>query len=82
MLFKISVVLLLIAVIIALGSGLYHLVHEKGTNSGLFKSLAWRVGLAAILFLYILLGIHMGWVTPGDPFAENRKNVKIENVKK
>jgi len=68
---KIFMVLMLLAVLVALGSaGLFMLrrrTHDEPTdrNSRMARALAWRIGLSIALFLLILLGWAMGWVRPG-----------------
>ena len=59
------VVVLLLAVLIALFSGLYALM--KGGDAGadrtrLVRSLSWRIGLSIALFLLLLIALRLGWV--------------------
>ena len=65
MAFKLVVVGLLAAVLIALFSGLYALM--KGGDAGadktrLVRSLSWRVGLSVGLFLLLLIALRLGWI--------------------
>ena len=68
---KIFMVLMLLAVLVALGSaGLFMLRRRTGDEpsdriSRMARALAWRIGLSIALFLLILLGWAMGWVRPG-----------------
>ena len=59
------VVLLLLAIIASLGSGLYHMVAAKGDPGRMARSLAWRVALSAALFLLIILFWWLGLIEPG-----------------
>lgn len=58
------IVVLLLAIIASLGSGLYHMVAAKGDSARMVRSLAWRVGLSAALFLLILLFWRFGLIEP------------------
>jgi hypothetical protein len=68
MAFKFIVVGLLLAVVIALFSGLYALM--KGGREGqtpaertrMVRSLTWRIGLSIGLFILLLLALRFGWV--------------------
>ena len=59
------IVVLLLAIIASLGSGLYHMVAAKGDSARMVRSLAWRVGLSAALFLLIILFWRFGLIEPG-----------------
>jgi len=55
LLFKFIVVLLLIAIVISLFSGLFFLVKDDSSEKRTVKALTWRIGLsiAAIVFIAI-----------------------------
>ena len=59
------IVVLLLAIIASLGSGLYHMVAAKGDSARMVRSLAWRVGLSAALFLLIIVFWRFGLIEPG-----------------
>ena len=59
------IVVLLLAIIASLGSGLYHMVSAKGDSARMVRSLAWRVALSAALFLLIILFWWLGLIEPG-----------------
>jgi len=66
---KTVMVLMLVAILVALGSAGFFLV-KKGDdgdqrNQRMARALAIRVGLSVALFLFILLSWYMGWVRPG-----------------
>lgn len=65
---KLIVVLLLLAAVFSLGRALMALVRgEQGEGkSKTMKALAWRVAFSAGVFLFILLSMLMGWITPHD----------------
>jgi len=66
---KTVMVLMLVAVLGALGSAGFFMV-SKGDAAGrrdqrMARALALRVGLSVALFLFILFAWWMGWVKPG-----------------
>jgi hypothetical protein len=71
---KVVIVLMLLAVLVALGSA-GALMLRKGREPGaqdsrMAKALAVRVGLSIALFLLILLAWHFGWIRPtGIPIS-------------
>ena len=62
------IIVLLLAIIASLGSGLYHMVAAKGDSTRMVRSLAWRVGLSAALFLLIILFWQLGLIEPRGIF--------------
>jgi len=68
MAFKVVVVVLLLAVVIALFSGLYALMkggraeQSAADKSRLVRSLTWRIGLSIALFLLLLIALRFGFV--------------------
>ncbi|MCW9048228.1 MAG: twin transmembrane helix small protein [Gammaproteobacteria bacterium] len=64
MIFKIVLIVLLIFVFISLGIALYHLVNNKGNSDKLIKSLSWRIGLSAGIFILLLIGQALGLIQP------------------
>ncbi len=58
------IVVLLLAIIASLGSGLYHMVSAKGDSTRMVRSLAWRVGLSAALFILIIVFWTLGLIEP------------------
>lgn len=47
-----------------LGAGLYYLLVDKSTSKRSVNALTWRIGLSILMVLLLVLGIHMGWITP------------------
>jgi cytochrome bd-type quinol oxidase subunit 2 len=62
--FKIVVILLLVAIVASLGSALFFLVTDKGQSKRTVKALAIRVGLSLTLFLLLMAGYYFGLI-PG-----------------
>jgi cytochrome bd-type quinol oxidase subunit 2 len=62
--FKIVVILFLVAIVASLGSALFFLVTDKGQSKRTVKALAIRVGLSLTLFLLLMAGYYFGLI-PG-----------------
>jgi ABC-type dipeptide/oligopeptide/nickel transport system permease component len=66
---KIVILLLLLAMIVSLGVGLYHLIKtpdENDKGGKVVKSLTWRIGIWVVLFGFIVLSMSMGWIKPSN----------------
>ncbi len=59
---KLVVVVLLLAIIVSLGSGLFYLARDDQNSSRVLKALKIRVALSALLILFLLLSYYMGWM--------------------
>ena len=55
MLIKYLVVLILLAIVISLGSGLYFLLTDKGGSKRMVNSLTVRIGLSVALFVMLFI---------------------------
>jgi TRAP-type C4-dicarboxylate transport system permease large subunit len=64
MLFKAIIIILLLMILASLGKALYHMVRKERNPDGVVNSLTYRIGLSVLLFVLIVLGSYMGWVTP------------------
>ena len=63
MIFKIVILALLLVVIFSLGSALAAMA--KGDKSDkMLKALSWRIGLSVAIFILLLIGQAMGFITP------------------
>ncbi len=62
--FKIIVVLLLIAILISLSSGVIFLVKDKGQTNRMLNSLTVRIVLSITLFILLFVGYKAGWIRP------------------
>ena len=62
--FKILIVILFVAVVGVLFSGLYFLMKDPSDKKRVVKLLAWRVGLAVALIALIGFGIATGLLEP------------------
>jgi cytochrome bd-type quinol oxidase subunit 2 len=63
-LFKLLVVLLLIAIVVSLGSALFQLARGTGDSRKLLRALTWRISLSVALFALLLLAYRAGWIAP------------------
>jgi hypothetical protein len=61
---KLAVVLLLLAIIGSLFSGLFFLYRDRASGQRMAKALTWRIGLSIMLFLLLLAGFRFGLI-PG-----------------
>ncbi len=64
MVFKLLVVVLLLAILASLAGGLVFLIRDKGQSERTVKSLTLRVVLSITLFLLLLIGYATGLIHP------------------
>lgn len=64
MLFKAIIIVVMLIILFALGSSLFHLVRDEGKTTRTVKALTWRIGLSLALFLLLFLAFSMGWIKP------------------
>lgn len=60
------VVLFLLAILIALFSGLFFLVKDPGKRDDrrTLRALTWRIGLQVALIVFLVVAFFMGWIKP------------------
>jgi hypothetical protein len=63
-LIKLLIVLCLIGIVISLGSGLFHLVSDRGQSRKMVTSLTVRVGLSVALFILLFIAWSQGLIQP------------------
>lgn len=61
---KMLVLLLLLAMLVSLFSGLYLLYRDGGVGERTVRALTWRIGLALALFAVLMMGFRFGFI-PG-----------------
>jgi drug/metabolite transporter (DMT)-like permease len=61
---KIAVILMLLAIVAALFSGMYFLIKDGSDKRRTVRALSWRVGLQVALILFLVLAYFMGWIQP------------------
>lgn len=64
---KYLIVVILLFIIFSLGSAMFYLVKGKGQSQNTVRFLTVRVALSVLLFLFIILAAHMGWIEPNRP---------------
>lgn len=64
MLTKLIIIVFMIIILITLASGLIFLVKDEGNSKRTVKALSWRIGLSLGLFLLLMLGFALEWITP------------------
>lgn len=75
---KLIVMILLVAAVVSLFRALWSLVREESGSRRTMRALAWRVGFSVAVFLFLLLSMYMGWVTPHDVNPTELHGEKIE----
>ena len=55
------VIILLVAILITLGSGLFYLSGNQQDSEKLQKAMRVRVILSAVLIVFLVVGYFMGW---------------------
>ncbi len=63
-LFRLVVIGTLLAILVSLGSALYHLTTGRGDSGRMLRSLTWRIGLSVVLFALLIFAARQGWVVP------------------
>jgi hypothetical protein len=61
---KVVIIILLIAILISLGAGLFFLIEDKGSTKRTVYSLTVRIALSVGLFLLLLIGYFTGALQP------------------
>lgn len=59
---KVVVFILLAAIVISLGSGLFYLTRDDSDSSKMLKALKIRVGLSLVLIVFLVSSYFMGWL--------------------
>jgi hypothetical protein len=72
---KVVVILVFIAILVSLGSGLFYLVKDHGDSRRTVKALTFRIGLSVGLFAFLMLLVALGvikphGIAPSNPAAE------------
>jgi hypothetical protein len=64
MLIKTIIIIAMLLILLALGSGLIYLVRDEGKTKRTAKALSWRIGLSVGLFLFLFLAFSLEWISP------------------
>lgn len=66
MLTKIIAVLLLIAMLVSLFTGMYYLVKDRGQSNRTLNALTWRIGIWIVLFALLAGATYFGYLQPSE----------------
>lgn len=61
---KFAVILMLLAVVAALFTGMFFLIRDGSDKRRAVRALSWRVGLQVALIAFLALAYFMGWIQP------------------
>lgn len=61
---KVIALLLLAAAVVSLFHALTSMMKNESAEGKTVRALAWRVAFSVLVFLFLLLSMYMGWVTP------------------
>lgn len=61
---KAIVLILLAAIVISLGSGLFFLTKDDDDSQRVLKALKIRVALSVTLIVFLVLSFYFGWIKP------------------
>ena len=61
---KILIIVTLFAIVLSLGSALFHMSRGKGDSRKMARALTVRVGLSVALFILLMLAWYNGLITP------------------
>ncbi len=61
---KILIVACLIAIVASLGTGLFHLVNDKGESKKMVRALTIRIALSVLLFILLWIAWATGAIEP------------------
>jgi len=61
---KLTLIIILLAVLFSLGSGLWFLAKDDQGSTRVLRALKIRVLLSAILIGFLLFGYYQGWIFP------------------
>jgi hypothetical protein len=60
---KVIVFILLAAIVLSLGSGLYFLTKDKQNSTRMLTALKVRVALSILLIAFLLSAFYFGWIS-------------------
>jgi hypothetical protein len=63
-LIKILIIACLLAIVASLGSGLFHLVSDKGESKKMVSALTIRIALSVALFILLFIAWSQGMIQP------------------
>lgn len=64
---RIFIIGALVLIVGSLASALVFLMKDRGTTDRTVRALTIRVGLSVALFLFLIAGLHFGFIKPSRP---------------
>ena len=61
---KIFIIIVMLIILGALGSGLVFLVRDDGKSKRTVKALTWRIIISLSLFIFLFIAFSLGWINP------------------
>jgi len=61
---KILIIVVLVAIVLSLGSGLFHLVKDDGQSKRMVNALTVRIALSVLLFVLLFVAWKSGLIVP------------------
>jgi cytochrome bd-type quinol oxidase subunit 2 len=61
---KLLIILVLVAIVASLGSGLFHLVQDEGKSKRMVNALTLRIALSVLLFVLLFVAWKSGLIAP------------------
>jgi len=61
---KLLIILVLVAIVASLGSGLFHLVQDQGKSRSMVNALTLRIALSVLLFVLLFIAWKSGLIAP------------------
>ncbi len=61
---KSIVIIVMLLILYSLGSALYYLLNDRGNSTRVLKALTWRIALSMVLFIFLFIAFHFGWLQP------------------
>jgi len=58
------ILIVLAAILVSLGSGLFHLVKDEGRSNRMVNALTVRIGLSVLLFVLLFIAWRAGLIEP------------------
>ena len=63
---KLVLIILLLAIVASLASGLWFLAKDDQGTRRVLKALKIRIALSAFLIVFLILGYYQGWILPNS----------------
>ncbi len=64
MLPRLIIILVLVAILVSLFSGMYFMIHDRGRSTRNVKALSIRIGLSLLLFALLIAAYFAGIIKP------------------